>query len=103
MERQKVIIKVISDISGRIEWTHLCYTSREVYFSFLKKFNLKRSQIVLYISKWVMEDFGIELPMTNLSDVAVLRELVISRDKIAYPHICRESYGIGIVQQMEKR
>lgn len=89
-ERIKVVIKVVN-YRGRISWTHLTYCNRELYLRFLEKFEISRADIADYVGKWVQSDFGVELTMTQASDIEIFKDLVEARYKIAYPKVFSSS------------
>lgn len=88
---KKVMLKVISDLDDSIAWVHLCNIDEELYYRFLTMFKLSRQELADYISKWIVDDFGLSLAMTHQNDICIFKELVKQRYKSLYPNMYLES------------
>lgn len=87
MSLKKVLIKVINDETDKFEWCHIAYTNEELYTSFLQDMDCSRLEFANYVSKWVYEDFNLELTMAHKNDILILKELVKDRYSKAHPHL----------------
>lgn len=87
----KVLLKVLDENIDKLVWEHLCYAPQNLYLTFLTSMDIERVEMADYISKWAMEDFNIELPMTKSTDIAILKELIIDKYSSVYPHLLRKS------------
>lgn len=87
----KFLIKVLNEDSDKVSWEHICYAPRDLYIKFLCHKDLERYQMADYISKWVKEDFNLDLPMTTRKEIKILHELVADKYQNAYPHLARKS------------
>lgn len=87
----KFIIKVVDENKDKLVWEHLCYAPRDLYLKFLEVKGLERFEMADYVSKWAMEDFNIDLPMTTFKDIVILRQLILDKYSSAYPHLIRKS------------
>ncbi|MEG0579866.1 MAG: hypothetical protein RR490_08120 [Niameybacter sp.] len=63
----------------------------ELYDRFLSTFQLSRQELADYISKWIIDDFGISLAMTHQSDIHIFKELIKKKYKSLYPNMYLES------------
>lgn len=86
-DRIKVLVKVLDENIDKLVWEHVCYCARDVYIGFLRKTHIERFELADYITKWAREDFCIDLPMSTVKDVTILRELILDKYKTVYPHI----------------
>lgn len=86
----KFLVKVLDENTDKLSWEHLCYAPRELYLKFVKHFDLERFQMADFVARWAKEDFNIDLPMSTMKDIAILRELVTDKYSSVYPHIVRK-------------
>lgn len=111
-DRIKVLLKVLDENIDALVWEHVCYCSRDLYIEFLKKANIERFELADYFVKWAREDFCIDLPMSTVKDIAILRELILDKYKKIYPHITtnftkreydyRGWLGVWLTEHMKK-
>lgn len=87
----KVKIKVVDDATDQFLWFHFCYMKSEVYYEFLTKLGITRSDLAGYISRWVEDDFGYKTSMTHSNDILVARKLIMEFYHKAYPYFFRET------------
>lgn len=88
----KVILKVLNEDQDTVRWEHLCYVPSSTYIEFLRRKDITRAEIADWIRIWAHEDFNIDLPMTTLKDMKILKELVQDKYLTVYPHIAKR-YG----------
>lgn len=86
-DRVKVLLKVLDENIDKLVWEHVCYCPRDVYTEFFRKAGIEKFELADYVVKWAREDFCIDLPMSTVKDIAILRELVLDKYKNVYPHI----------------
>lgn len=90
-DRIKVLLKVLDENIDSLVWEHVCYCSRDVYCKFLKTFHLERFELADYCVRWIKDDFHLDVPMTTVKDVQIMKELIHDRYKVVYPHIFQET------------
>ena len=87
----KFVLKVLDENRDELVWEHLCYAPDSLYLRFLQEKNIERFEMADYISQWAKEDFNIEIPMTTMKDIALLRALIQDKYATVYPHLVRKS------------
>lgn len=87
----KFALKVLDENRDRISWEHFCYAPKSLYVKFLEQKGIERRDIGEYVSAWAKEDFNIDLPMTTLKDIIILRSLIKDKYSSAYPHLMRDA------------
>lgn len=87
----KVLIKVLEERSDKLVWEHVCYVPRDVYLDFLRSKNIERFEIADYMSRWARIDFNIDLSMTTMRDLQILKALIRDKYQTVYPYISRNS------------
>ena len=87
----KILIKVLDTCLDRGVWVHVCYAPKDLYLEFLEAKCIERREFADYICKWVKRDFRMNLPMTTMKDVNILRKLIRDRYKTIYPNIYLET------------
>lgn len=91
MEDAKILLKIKDpEIDGAFKWVHLCYADESIYAEYLA-IQDRDSCINPTLSRWIQEDYGVELPMESLEDIAALKQLVKADCKEKYPEIFRDS------------
>lgn len=91
-ELGKIVIKVVNEAHDRAEWTHISYIDKVLYDKFMKKEHIESIELNDYLSRWVKEDFNIDLAMSSKNDIRVLKELVKDFYKRAHPELYIESH-----------
>ena len=91
MKLAKVKIKVVNDETDNFEWFHICYVDEALYLEFLHEMGCTRREVASYISKWVLNDFNLNLTMSHSNDILVMKRLVKDFYKKAYPHLYIEN------------
>ena len=86
-DRIKVLFKVLDENIDKLVWEHVCYCPVDVYKEFFRKTKIEKFELADYAVKWAREDFCIDLPMSTVKDIAILRELILDKYKNVYPHI----------------
>ena len=87
----KVLIKVIDEYKDKFVWEHVCYLPRDVYLNFLTTKDIERSDLSEYLTRWARLDFNIDLPMTTMRDLQILKALIRDKYQTVYPHISRNN------------
>lgn len=87
----KFLLKVLDENRDTLVWEHLCYAPRELYLKFISTTGIERFEMADYVTKWAREDFNIDLPMTTVKDITILRELIFDKYGSTYPHLLRRS------------
>ena len=85
----KVLLKVLDENRREVVWEHLCYAPSKTYLDFLTKKDIDRVEFADWVSDWTKEDFNIDLPMTTVKDIKILRELIQDKYLTVYPHIAK--------------
>lgn len=91
MKLAKVKIKAVNDETDQFEWFHVCYVDENLYLSFLEKMGCTRREVAVYISKWVLDDFNLNLTMSHSNDILILKRLVKDFYRKSYPHLYIDS------------
>ena len=109
MEISKLVIKVFDDLDGSLHWMHFCYVNKELYLSFLELMDCDRADLTQFFSKWLKEEFCIDLGMTKRRDIEVLKEIIRDKYRRAHPHLFIEGttdrqgwLRIWVSEHMEK-
>jgi len=87
----KFALKVLDENRDKISWEHFCYAPKSLYLDFIAQKRIQRSDMGDYVSKWAKEDFNIDLPMTTLKDILIVRRLILDKYSSAYPHLVRKA------------
>ena len=87
----KMVIKVSDPVIGGVHWVHLCYVERELYLQYLKEMDITSNDLNEVLSRWVKENFKIDLPIKSVKDLEVLRNFVKDYYKQTYPDLYIES------------
>lgn len=87
----KVLIKVADTCLNKEVWVHICYMRKDLYLEFLEEKCIARKELADYLSKWVKRDFRMNLPITSMRDVLILKALIKDRYKTIYPNIYLET------------
>lgn len=90
-ELSKVLIKVVNEKSERVEWTHISYIDKDLYKRFFEKESIETTDLNDYLSRWVKEDFNVNISMSSKNDIRVLKELVKDFYRRAHPELFIES------------
>lgn len=88
--KKKVMLKVVHEDRSKLKnpmWTHLCYINSEIYEGFFNTLNISVEEFPSFLTKWVRDDFNIDLDFTTTNDIRILKELVIDKYKQLYPHM----------------
>lgn len=88
---RKLILKLVNEVTDKVEWIHLCYIDNALYSKFLKATELCTTDMNDIISRWAKEDFNIELNMSSSKDIEILKELIKDFYKRAHPELVIES------------
>lgn len=89
MENQnltKVIIKIrVSETSHK--WVHLCYIPQVLFDEYREKTKEGFSNLNELLSRWVKEDFNVDLKVDTYENLEALKCLVKVKYKELYPEI----------------
>lgn len=91
MQSTKLIIKILNELTDRVEWVHLSYIDRELYKKFLDAKGIDTTEMNDVLSRWVKEDFNFETTMTTTRDIIILKQLVKDFYRSAHPELYIES------------
>ena len=90
MNMKKIMIKVIHEERHGKKgpmWAHVCYVNEEIYRKFFEVFKIERIDFADFLSRWVKEDFNLDMDFTQKNHIRILKELVIDKYKQLYPHM----------------
>lgn len=87
----KFSLKVLDENKDKLVWEHFCYAPRELYLKFVNQKGIERFEMGDFVAKWAKEDFNIDLAMTTVKDIVIVRELILDKYSSAYPHLIRKS------------
>lgn len=87
----KFLLKVLDENRDQLVWEHLCYVPKGIYLKYLDKFQLERFEMADAVANWAREDFNIDLSMSTMKDIIVLKQLVLDKYSTVYPHLMRSS------------
>lgn len=85
MRKKKLLIKTIRE--NEIKWVHLSYIPEEVYTDFFRVTGCETTDFGAYLSKWVKEDFKVNMSMSTYTDLIRLKELVQKRYEYEYAEL----------------
>lgn len=94
----KVLLRVLDENRDEVVWEHLCYAPSGVYLEFLRKKDINRAEIADWVRVWTREDFNLDIPMTTMKDIKILKELIQDKYLSVYPHIAKR-YNNGMDYQ----
>jgi len=87
LNRIKVTLPVLDERINKTHWIHICYLNRNLYLTFLQKMGCTRAEVADFMAKWAKKDFNMNLSMSCVRDIAILKELIRDRYRIAHPNI----------------
>lgn len=91
MELRKFLVKMINQKRDRAEWVHVSYVDAKLYDIFMSRKHIDSSDLNDYLSRWVKEDFNVDLAMSSDRDLFIMKELIKDFYKRAHPELYIES------------
>lgn len=81
MDYKKIIIKVLSEKSGKgvPTWEHFCYAPRRMYRLFLEATGKESCETVNFIQDWAKTDFGFIKNLSHTNNIIELRAIITAK------------------------
>lgn len=83
--KQKLLIKVID--GDEWKWVHLCHIDSRMYQKFKAIPEYEGLSIGSHISAWLLQDFGVKMPMAYRREILQLKNLLETWYRREYPEL----------------
>lgn len=90
---KKFVIKVFESTDKerlKPKWLHWCYIPTALFTEFNHKFPTMTKILPEWIEEWALKDFKMEIDVHWENDINKLRDAILNRAGLQYPHIFTE-------------